>query len=172
MSLFIAPHNDDEGLFGCYTILREKPTVAIVTDGYIHLERFGIPVETRREESRQACKIMDVPVEFWGMKDNEVTYNKLIALFKAHKGDYKTVYLPAVEGGNKTHDLISEAGWTIWKDKCIFYSTYANNRLETAIVPTARELRIKQRVLACYKSQHSINAPHFEAVKGRPEFYE
>jgi len=177
MNLFLAPHNDDEGLFGCYIILHNKPIiVAVVTDSCIHQQRFGIPIEVRRKGSQCACNIMDVPVEFWGMADDGVTYNKLVNLFRAHKRNYDKVFAPAIEGGNKTHDLVSEASWTIWKNKCVFYSTYSKERLfpvgDTPIVPLRYEIRKKKRVLNCYKSQHGINKPHFDAVIGKLEYYE
>jgi len=178
MRLFLSCHNDDEGLFGCFTILRLKPKVIVVTDGTTHQKRFGIPIETRREESRQACKLMGVRVSFLGIPDDEVTPNRLLTAFKKLKEerDYKAVYAPAIEGGNATHDMVSDAAWIVWKKRVVFYSTYSKLRLFPrgghALMPTDYEREIKDRVLECYKSQIGLNAPHFEAVRNVPEFYE
>ena len=53
VSLFLAPHNDDEALFGAYIIQTYKPLVVILTDSYIQYERgeTQCSAAARREES-------------------------------------------------------------------------------------------------------------------------
>jgi hypothetical protein len=57
VSIFISPHNDDETLFGAFTILREKPLVVIVFDRHVQEAR-GLPVDwkQRRDETRKRAR--------------------------------------------------------------------------------------------------------------------
>lgn len=174
MKLFVAPHNDDEALFGAYTLMREHPLVLIVTDGIIHQQRFGIKPSVRRQESRDACKIAGCDIEFLGIPDNDVNKKDLRFLFSKYRPS--VVYAPAIDGGNATHDLVSDIAWQVWGEKCIFYTTYSKTsfriRGDTEIIPTKEERDKKIAMLKCYKSQLGINKPHFDAVWGESEFYE
>ena len=156
----LAPHNDDEGLFATYICLRLKPLIVVVTDGTQHQEKFGISIETRRNESRAAAKILGCDIKFLGQPDTsdiqEIRSDKILMV-------------PALQGGNVHHDQISRFG-------TIHYATYTRDNLTpylqegVPVMPTNEERSIKERVLACYKSQHEINKPHFDAVKGQPEY--
>lgn len=174
MRLFIACHNDDEALFGAYTLMRQKPLVVVVTDGIIHQQRFGIDPSIRRQESRNACKIAGCRVQFLGIPDNDV--NKADLRFALSKYKPYKVYAPAIDGGNATHDLVSDVAWQLWGKKCVFYTTYSKTAFrikgDTEIIPTREELDKKIEMLKCYKSQLGINKPHFDAVWGKSEFYE
>ena len=162
--IWLSPHADDEGLFGTYICLRLKPLIVVVTDGTQHQEKFGISIETRREESRQAAKILGCEIEFLSIPDNKEIDTGRISL-----GNNQTILSPALQGGNHHHDQVSRFG-------TLHYATYTKENLTPflkdgeAITPTPEEISIKLRVLACYKSQHEINKLHFEAVKGQPEF--
>ena len=63
-SIFLAPHNDDEALFGSFTIIREKPLVVIITDSWIQPNRGekGCDAETRWNETKKAMEILGAPV--------------------------------------------------------------------------------------------------------------
>jgi hypothetical protein len=134
----------------------------VVTDGAIHEERFGKAkgIEVRR--SVAAAKILGCRIHFMGIPDTEdipfLSFRPAI------------VITPAKQGGNRHHDQLSQYG-------SIHYATYTKSRLTPfladgyAIEPTAEEVEIKRRVLACYGSQHDINRPHFAAVdNGEPEY--
>lgn len=56
MKLFLSPHNDDETLFGAFTIMREKPLVVVVFDSYIQVARGAewCDWKTRRQETARA----------------------------------------------------------------------------------------------------------------------
>jgi LmbE family N-acetylglucosaminyl deacetylase len=71
MSILFSAHQDDESLFACYTIMREKPLVVVVYDGYQHQRKFNIGVNVRRNESIMAMKLLGVNVEFMGLSDDE-----------------------------------------------------------------------------------------------------
>lgn len=173
MQIFLSPDCDDEGLFGSYILQRTKAEVYIVCDGVIHEERFGVErgIEARRQESREACKILGVQVSFLGLSDKELKLSSIVG--KLDGIEAERVFAPAYQGGNKNHDIISMAAHILWGNRVLYYSTYGEDLTlhgQMPIYPTPQEAELKEKVLACYKTQHSINAPHFEAVKGKPEY--
>jgi len=151
-----------------------------VTDSFIQYERgqTEITAHRRRDETRAACEILGVSVEFLGFADD--IYNKVVvgeALFQAGYLDVNTladvIFVPAVQGGNHQHDLIgtyAEEFVEFWKTKLIKYSTYSKDEPYTPIpeyrelLPTQTEALIKAKALKCYTSQHFQT--HFHAVNG------
>ena len=169
------PHNDDDSLFLAYTLLREKPLVVICTDSYIQYERGDqITAEQRRNETREAMKILGCPVIFLGIKDTELTGDILENVFRYFKAD--VVYAPAVQGGNGQHDIVGQVAQLVFP-KVVQYTTYTKTELWTEgskeIIPTQAEIDLKNRALDCYASQINLGstAPHFEAVRGKSEYY-
>lgn len=164
--IFLAPHNDDEALFGAYTILREKPLVVICTDSYIEFERGdGITKEERIEETKRAMDIMGVKVEFLHIPDNQITEDILEKRLKDYKVD--TVYAPAIEeGGNPTHNLVGKVAKKLFET--IHYTTYTKENTKTKgkimLYPTPEERDKKKKALNCYPSQLKISTtkPFFE----------
>ena len=174
MDLFVSPHNDDETLFGAYTIMRNKPLVLIVTDGKRHQDRYGIPVEQRRKESIEAMAELGAGVVFLGIPDDALTLETLLARFK-HMHPEK-VWAPAwYPNGNPDHNVVALAVKTLWYPQTIFYSTYTVDditpRGDAEILPENDEAKRKEAALAKYISQLKVNAPHFDAVQGKPEYY-
>lgn len=177
-SLFIAPHNDDETLFGAFTLLREKPLVLIVTDSYIQYKRGdGVTWADRRMETSKAMYMLGCPLNFLGLPDNELREIDIKNKLDSFEG-FETIYAPKpYENGNPHHNMIGEVAKELFGDKVIFYSTYTKDNLymtgKTEIVPTDEELELKNRALECYKSQLSLPStrPHFEAVLGKSEWY-
>lgn len=181
MKLFIAPHNDDEALFGAFTLIRYKPLVLVVTDSYIQQNRGEhITASERRSETYEAMKVADCPVFFGGIRDDvidEWQVENLLSRFD----NLDMVYFPAeVPNGNEHHNLISQVA----KKLCLLkgwqyrqYMTYAKDQLYLVgteeMFPTPEEREIKERMLNCYQSQLSLpaTAPHFEAVKGKSEWF-
>ncbi len=176
MKLFISPHNDDEALFGAFTLLREKPLVLIVTDSFIQFERGDdITWMQRRQESEEACLILGCEVEFGYIRDTELTADALRTLFRKYQG-YHTVYAPAIQGGNWQHDMISNIAQEMFEN-VILYTTYTKSKLYTTgsveIIPTPEEIDLKNQALFCYQSQLRLPAtrPHFNAVIDKSEWY-
>lgn len=173
MKLFIAPHNDDETLFGAYTIIREKPLVVVVTDSWIQFNRGEkCTADERWEETVSAMAILGAPVYRIGLRD-DIVYEDLIKYELSKFRGFDEVFAPAIQGGNIHHDEIAKVAKEIWPN-VTQYTTYTKTELWTSgnreIVPTEYEKEIKNRALQCYKSQLGINAPHFEAVKGKSEW--
>ena len=173
--ILLSPHNDDEALFATYTLIREKPLVVIVTDGYIQYERGDqITAEQRRNETREAMKILGCQVIFLGIKDTELTPEVLENALSHLKAD--VVYAPAIQGGNGQHDMVGMVASKVFS-KVIHYTTYTWTELwtqgRTEIIPTQEEMELKNKALDCYTSQIQLSAtaPHFVAVRNRSEFY-
>lgn len=161
MNLFIAPHNDDEALFGAYIIQTYKPLVVVVTDSYIQFERGEkeCSAENRREESKRACRLLNSPVEFLCIKDtaaDETLFSSAMgALWKY--GNVDQVFAPAIEdGGNFQHNIIGRVADELYPDVRHYY-TYTRDRNypsgEVKVEATAAMKAIKIQALAEYHSQ-------------------
>ena len=178
MNLFLSSHNDDEALFGSYTLIREKPLVVIITDSYIQPNRgeIGCSAEERRQESIEACKILECPVAFLGIKDTELTEDILKERLKSFvQLGFEKVYAPAFQEGNIQHDMVHNVARHVFPS-IIQYTTYTKTELWTKgdieVVPTEEEKMLKTKALNCYKSQLLLGAtrPHFMAVMNKSEF--
>lgn len=179
MKLAIIPHNDDESLFLAFTLLREKPLVVIVTDSFIQFNRGdGITADQRWEETVKAMQVLGCPVMRLGIRDDVIDEWAVKDKLSRFSG-FDEVYAPAIQGGNKDHDLIGRVVKEMDWDKRIveYYATYSATELYTTgereIVPTQEELDLKNRALVCYKSQINLPStkPHYEAVKGKSEWF-
>lgn len=178
MKIFIAPHNDDEALFGTFTLMRERPLVILVTDSYVQGLRPGVNItkEQRRKETIKAMKLIGCQVAFLGIPDTEVTLEKVRSALMPYR-HAKKVYAPALQSGHLHHDIVHDAVEQIWKEADIaWYSTYARGKhftpLGEPVEPTEAEQAMKERVLACYTSQlnYAPTRPHFDATVGQPEY--
>ena len=178
MKLFVSPHNDDEALFGAYTLLREKPLVLIVTDAHIQTNRgeVGCDAETRWQETVQAMKVLGCPVIRLGKPDDQLTEEWLKLALRGNFANFTTVYCPALQGGNIHHDMVHNACKEVFGDACIEYTTYSKQELWTKgdieVIPTEEEEELKALALACYQSQIALKStlPHFLAVMGKSEW--
>ena len=166
--VLIAPHNDDEALFTAYTIMREKPLVVIVFDGYQHQRKFGVKITTRQNESLKAMDLLDIDVVFLHLSDEGTTEEELAKVLSQFSG---RIYAPAL-GANPQHNLVSKVCDKLFK-YVTHYCTYDKELLQkgkTEIVPTKAEMKLKNKILKCYKSQLKINPHHFDAVKNKSEY--
>ena len=176
MKLFLAPHNDDETLFGAYTILNEKPLVVVITDSYVQFERGDrITAKDRIGETKEAMGILDAKVEFLGIRDTELNEKALRKALEAYNPEI--VFAPAIEGGNLLHDLVGKIADELFGYKVIHYSTYTKDRSfpagKTRVAYSDLMKRLKLKALKCYWSQ--INLPsvkiYFENMKTKDEYY-
>lgn len=164
IKVLIAPHPDDETLFAAYTILRLKPLVLIVTDD----DRGKVSAETRRQESRQAMKILGVDVRFLGIPESKLNLDVLKD--RLHRYRHALAFIPAKQGGHPHHDIVADC-----MEDAIHYATYTKENLtpegNVEVIPTNEEVRLKNLALDCYKSQFPWNKAHFDAVRNRSEWY-
>jgi LmbE family N-acetylglucosaminyl deacetylase len=174
MNLFIAPHNDDETLFGAFTIMREKCPVVIVTDSWLQFNRGqAVTANQRWAESCASADILRCPIYRLGIRDDCLWEPQLIEALRKFEC-FDKVYAPAIQGGNIQHDITNRAAHAIWGDNVIEYTTYTKTELWTKgnveIKPTPEEIARKNEALMCHESQFIINRPHFDAVFGRSEW--
>ena len=170
LEVVLAPHNDDECLFVAFTVMRNRPLVIVITDGY----RQGIDPEIRRKESIEAMKVLNAPVVFWGIRDMDLTEKILTDRIKDLRADI--VYAPAVQHGHKDHDTVGIVARKLFGERLRQYSTYSKTNWfveEGRVVePTKKEIEIKNKALKKYATQRRIFAKvNFEAVIGRPEYF-
>lgn len=159
--------------------MREKPLVVVCTDD--HRDRYGITANQRRNECRQAMKILGCDLLFLGIPemsfDRDIFSEKLGHLISLIRVD--ELYIPAEQGGHEHHDLIGRVYSKEIIKWCLFkvtkYATYTKENLTPAgdieIIPTQEEIDLKNKALDCYKSQFPWNQPHFDAVRGKSEYY-
>lgn len=175
-TIFLSPHNDDECLFGAYTLMRLKPLVIVCTDSYIQPNRgdIGCDAETRRNETIKAMDLLGCPVVFLGIKDTELTEQNLRERLKHFHAD--TVYAPAIQGGNAQHDIVGKVAQELFGKNVEQYTTYTKTDLYTTsnweVKPTEREMDLKNQALDQYVSQINLpsTAPHFLAVRNKSEW--
>lgn len=175
MNLFISPHNDDAVLFAAFTLMREKPLVVTVTDSWKQSNRGeNITADQRWEEDKKAMEILGCPIIRLGIRDDIIDeWAVKRALGRFH--GFPRVYAPAIQGGNKDHDLVGEVAQKLFPN-LIQYTTYSPVSLYTTgsqeVKPTPEELELKKKALECYQSQITLpaTAPHFKAVEGRSEW--
>lgn len=177
MNLWIAPHNDDETLFGAFTLMREHPLVVIVTDSWKQYNRGdGITCEDRWRETIAAMRILECPVIRLGIRDDvldEWMVREKLSRFNL----FTKVYAPAIQGGNVDHDIIGNVAESLFSAILTPYMTYSATELYTTgsreIKPTSEELQTKERALMCYTTQFTQprTKPHFEAIRGKSEWY-
>ena len=166
-TILLSPHNDDESLFCAYTIMRMKPLVVVVFDSYI---QDWTTKEERRKETEEAMKMLGAEVMFLGLNDKTATEEDVKqALAKLPDAE---VFAPT--GSHKHHNMIGRLAERRWKT-VVLYTTYDGDALHVKgrveIVPTKKEIEVKNKALDCYKSQLIKNKPHFDAVRGGNEYY-
>jgi LmbE family N-acetylglucosaminyl deacetylase len=177
--IFLSPHNDDETLFGAYTLMRHKPLVIIVTDSYIQPKRGdkNCCAIARRDETVKAMSLIDCPVVFLGIEDAKLTEEVLRERLQYFNPE--TIYIPAYhENGNEQHNLVNKVALEIFgRNKCEQYCSYVKGDFNIVqggweVKPTHTEMELKNKMLECYKSQLNLPStrPHFEAVKGKSEW--
>ncbi len=178
MKLLMSPHDDDNALFAAFTCMRERPLVVVCLDSYIQPNRgeIGCSAEERAAETADACRVLGCDVMRLGLRDDadDIELEEdLYQRFREFQG-CEITYAPALQGGNKHHDMVARAAERALHGNIRRYTTYTKIELHTIgdveIVPTAEELDLKAQALVCYVSQLRINRPHFDAVMGKSEW--
>ena len=181
--LFISPHNDDECLFGSWTLLRENPTVLIVYDSFTQPSRDNAccDANTRRLETLSAMNVLGIKdVQFLGISDLETNKEQIReALGDFAAADIAHVWAPAVEtNGHEQHNAVGQIVLEMFGVVPLTrYMTYtrSNGKSRGREVPIERGEWIinKLRAMACYHSQIEIPRlgcwPHF--VNDLREYY-
>lgn len=175
MKIFVSPHNDDETLFGTFTILREKPLVVVVFDSYVQTNRgLAGTWQERRAETEAAMEILGVGVQFLGFRDDDgtVTPDAIGKRLDYFHGTQE--FLPAFErDGHYHHNTVALA-----RTQATRYLTYttAGKSVSNCRVPIEDPnwIELKLKALSCYKSQFNLDPrmgcwPHF--LRDQTEYY-
>lgn len=182
MKLFLSPHNDDEALFGAFTLIANAGDIilAVVYDSHKQWQRgTGITAGQRREETREACAHLGVDpllhLRFLGLSDADD--HAIGAVLDGVGGpNIEHVYAPAFElGGHPQHNRVGSVADQLWPDKVTHYMTYTPDGKSTSArrVPHEPEWLIhKWRALACYKSQITLENTHAHFAREQYEFYQ
>jgi len=124
----------------------------------------------RQKESERAMGILGAEVEFLGLSDKDDNEKDLKEAMSYYKPDIAW----ASTGSHKHHEWVGEVAEKLWKN-VILYPTYEGGDFHTkgriVITPTEEEIELKNEALDCYKSQLVKNKQHFDAVRGKPEWY-
>lgn len=163
-SLLLSPHNDDETLFACFTLLRVRPLVVVCTRS---AGGYGDPA-VREAETGAALKLLGCPYLQLAHPDTGPDWPLLEADLARLARTYAHAYAPAPEtGGQEQHNRVGELAARLWTGRVTFYLTYTPAGKSTAGVAVAEEAGwrdVKRRALACYPSQAADprTRPHFE----------
>ena len=174
MKLFLSPHNDDETLFGAFTIMRERPQVCVVFDSFVQPLRgvSGCQCDIRRAETFAALReLVGTPgASFIGLSDAEDCHPSALAkIVLSRFPGASHVWAPAFHpDGHAQHNAVALAADSAFPGKVTHYLTYTRNggkqRGGTEIPPS--DIARKLRALACYGSQLEMDPrlgcwPHF-----------
>lgn len=158
--LFISPHNDDETLFGAYTLMRHKPDVVVCLWG---MTQPGITGTERLRETERALKILGIEnFSQWGISDARPEWETIVCDLR-QLGPRELVFAPAVElGGHDHHNMLGDIADRVFGPDCVtHYATYVR---ESARTRTDNEVPYeptwparKLRAMACYTSQINLD---------------
>ena len=181
--VFLSPHNDDETLFGAFTLLRERPRVIVLLRSYVQQERgTGVTYQEREAETSAALEVLGIEDwEQWPYPDAAPPWDEVRDRLASIDAD--RIYAPAVEQrGHQHHNTIGQIAQMLWPERVTPYTTYTSRGRTTKgqEVPWEHEwVLLKLQALACYRSQIVIPdtrttshflTPQFEyyAVQSRP----
>jgi len=187
--LFLAPHNDDETLFGAFTLLAWRPDV-IVCYRSEKQDVHGIRPVTREMETGMALRLLTGDFHAYLQATVPDTASDAVAtaalrpIFEdAHeilgtsRDPYDLVFAPAVEdGGHEQHSLIGDLALRVFGERVVPYLTYrrgfgrSTSSVEVPFMPDWPALKLA--AMSFYRSQIALpsTAPWF-IDHGLREFY-
>jgi LmbE family N-acetylglucosaminyl deacetylase len=156
-TLFIAPHADDESLWGAYTIMALGCSVAVFVDD---ATKGGT-----KTECVEACEILGV---------KNLSFVTDIAQIRCDF--YDRVFVPYPERGNRWHDDLSNKCSKYFPNAMIrYYMAYGPDKTKPPFGKVKAEatddMKAKKLLaLNCYKSQHESAAVHFN-IESKDEYF-
>lgn len=181
MKLLLSPHNDDAVLWTTFTILRERPHIAVILDSYVQVNRGHTDCTAearRREDSTALVGVLDCrELTFLRFRDDRPDWEGIKAelqhLYQS-RNDIDLVYAPLPEpNGHDHHNRIGDIARELWPGKVKFYCTYTNKgKTKGVVVPYQPEwVLLKLRALACYETQVRLDncCEHF--LRDQFEYY-
>ncbi len=173
-ALFLAPHNDDESLFGAFTIQRQRAHVVTVLRSFYQAERWPAAdygFERREAETKAALAELGATGEQWDHDDRDPDWRDIgtqLRLLDLDARGWSVVYAPFPEAvdGHEQHDQLGRIAYDVWPTSVVFYTTYTRQNGRTVgerFDPTPGEIAGKLRAMAHYGSQleNWLTRPHF-----------
>lgn len=173
-ALFLAPHNDDETLFGAFVVQRDRAHVVTVLRSHYQQRRW--PAEDnsfQRRELETGHAIRELGATWTQLQHNDrrPDWNAVRAELATYSGpEWSRVYAPLPEpaNGHEHHDKIGRLAFDLFGlDRVRLYPTYSRTggrtKVGVRVDPTAAEIAGKLRAMACYGSQieNWLCRPHF-----------
>src|SRR5712691_6293662 len=153
MKLFLSPHNDDETLFGAFTIIERRPKVVVC---YLSPPGWGAP-EVRTEETRRALLCLGTD-DF--VQEDAYRWSSVEAMLVALAQQFRPshVWAPSVNASHPEHVALAKAAASVFtKDILTRYHTYrtfgqkVRDGVKVKHVPAWTEMKL--HALAKYQSQ-------------------
>lgn len=142
MKIFIAPHNDDEVLFGLDILVEQRPLVVIVT----HSTLQGDNGYERALESYKAIKELGLPICYLQIDEDKLTEEALIDKLK-YFYTTDTVYTPALSD-NPQHNLVTAVVDSLFRNVS-HYPNYLNG----VVNKKTKYPELRAKILKHYKTQ-------------------
>lgn len=169
-NLFLAPHHDDETLFGAYTLLAVPDIIVCVCFSPVSRKEAVV----RRLETRKALEVLGISnYRFYGgvtEKDPDPV-QRLSGWFSDLCDEYEPelVFAPSLEksGGNPDHNIVWHTSKEIFGSKVINYMTYSYPAGRTISGKRAHRedgwMEKKREAMMCYSSQiaNPLTSSHF-----------
>lgn len=160
MKVFLAPHNDDEVLFGSFTLLEQAPFVVVCLRSQVQEDRYGILAAEREAETGAAMTMYELDWEQWPILDRNPSPAALLDRMEDLEARFapEVVYAPAVEdGGHDQHSLVGTIAAGVFGDRVVRYLTYrrghGRSRSGREVVPSPSQIVMKHLALSVYRSQ-------------------
>lgn len=174
-SLFLAPHNDDETLFGAFSLLRHRPLVVVCLRSFRMFDANypgGMPIHfTRRElETDAAMRTLGCQWLQWKHPDDKPDWDMVHSAVEGLRDgriEWEHVFAPAwEEAGNEHHNYLAQIADDVFGRDITRYLTYtANGKSEwgTEIEVEPEWPARKLLAMSCYESQaaHPATCKHF-----------
>lgn len=176
-ALFLSPHNDDETLFGAFTLLRYRPKVVIVLRSSKQ-EAQGVTAAEREAETVAAMDVLGCEEwEQWLSPDSDPDWHAVERALRADAHQWDRVFAPAVEdGGHEQHNWIGAMADSIFSDRVTHYMTYTlpgNERSRGVPVEYENEwVGLKLCALSRYESQIRLQSTGHHFAQALHEWYE
>jgi len=171
-AVFLSPHNDDETLFGAFTILGDRPRVIVCFRSVVQAQQYGIPHAVREAETAEALRCLGLEgYEQWTISDAQPDWVRLhdqIAQIEA-----SVIYAPLPEAdGNAQHNRVGLMAAKL-HGKGLYYATYTTkgkSREGRRVVFEPRWPWLKMKALACYQSQATLPSTYDHFLRDQYEY--
>lgn len=151
-TLFLAPHSDDETLFGAFTLLRERPHVIVCCASPRH---YGGD-EVRQRETLAALALLGCSPRCRFLGNRGQPFEPAFAALLAEHDELARVWAPDARTSHPDHRRVHDAARAIFGARVCTYHTYCHGeRVRSAFEAPYRLpwIGVKLAALACYRSQ-------------------